>query len=1272
MNNNIITAKEVSEQLLKNDTTLYFKRFPLGREIDYNEFSPSIENNNIHPISPYNMSVEDIYNKSLKTDLLQKSIESRKSDRLTDKRLFENENEIFDVETLKLEYSLSKRYLFDDNDKLSAKTNIDIIDIITSHNLYENKEWDVIDKFNDERFINLNRITYLNNAYVSNRNLIYLNRTRRLGELFSLIKSDELKLIDKESRPQIYMTSNGIRPDNTQYHKWNGLQIFDLDIKYSNAYTSLTDIDFKNIKNTFYNILKDFHWFAGIGFSSSGKGIHIYTKVTRPHHYFVNEEQNEELVKYWYRMSYVQKYSVIRYIMENICNIDNGSDEKHPVVDFAMAKISQGVRVAYDADFLINENFEDLVPIIGYYQPPVKDLPIQEWLLKYIENNKTFTLWSNQNKVAEDKQKGTYKEIIIDYGDTEVKANNPIAYNENINYIIRYNVCNTLATFFGEEGRKYAHTVLSSTQCKNVNEINGIYNCSLTTNKTPSQYGLTILSKSGFDVKLGDNSKKELLKKEKEELNILIQKGAEMKDTSEAFLKLHSDEYLGMFDDKICDELRSGKVNLIVSPPGTGKTEFVKKISNNESVLLVLPYISVIDAKVIKDKDLGDNFDVYYGESKVDDLKKGRSAVMTVDKFGRINIDDILYMYKYIIIDESHLLFTSSFRLEAMANALKNIKKVVTAGEFDDFSSKMILMTGTTTGEKTYFDYYNMLNTLKIEKQENRKKEIEFIICDNTQEMQANIAIQIVDAINNNKRVLYPTNSGDIQAHKLVGMVEYLLGRPLKWSYYKKSNSKSEMYESINDHATVGDYELILASNYLSVGIDIKDNLDFEIIYDSSFSAYEIEQFNCRLRNVDINSKIYIPLHNEKNEILPNILNNQKYSIEMTIQDRDTLRDYVDISMKKLELSMSYDPITNKVYTPGFRVENGQMIFKLEEHELSMFEERFIDTMQAPFFISQIIAEYGYDIKITEAEAISNINIKELIGIGLENAKIESELRNDRSILTFNWLIENDTYINSYGMEVPNLLQRIWKDNITIDEDSSLSEIEISESLIGEVEKIIVPDRRIFDEQLPIASRFISLYSPDTCKIIYNLCIRPKSGKINKSEIARYMKLMQFLKMEERGQIGIEIYTAIKYIYEYLDEFYDDLNHTTTNEEYDMRVQYCLELYLGKLNLKLRTMKMIQKYRDEIIELFNTLCKKVNTKNEMRLEFRLLPTPDSPIMLKKKEYQSIMLKMFEISDSNVSENNIKLRHINKDNETIINSIKELRKGKLNTNSISPF
>lgn len=1265
----VITAHQIYDELQKGSTDLYTKRFDFGRENDYNEFSYSLEEHDLHPLLPFSNSLEDLANLSKNaTKVFSNMMVSRAEDKSKDSR-FDEEPIIEDVALLKSELTLSYSYKIDDDNKYENRTNVDIIDLLTHQELYDKREWTFLTKFNDSKYIALNKTTVLDNAFTSNRNLTKLNRTRRLGELLGLITSNTLCNIPKESRPQLYYVYNGMRPDNTQYQKWNGLQVFDLDLKYSRCFPTM---DKQKTKELLFELLKQYKWFVGIGFSSSGKGLHIYTKVARPHQYYIDEQRNEDLMRYWYQMSYTQKYAVIRYVLENVCKVDNGDDPQHPVIDFAMAKISQGVRISYDADFLINPDFEDIQPIMDYHHAPVEGLEFNQWLLKdYIIDNKIFKMWIQQHEVSLQKHSGTYVEqVAIDYGDTNVslpEGKQPTPFNGEVFYQLRYNVCNTIAAFFGELGREYAHIILKSDVCRNKNEVNGIYNCAINSKKKPTKYGLQILKSCGFNVALGDDSKQSLAIDTKKDLVSLIEKAAASVDVeSKCSLKLKQDEYLGNHTEFLLGSVKPGMGNLLTSPPGTGKTELVKSLSKNYRVLLVLPYISVIDAKVVRDNDLGENFDAYFGATKVSDIKKGKSAVMTLDKFGRVDIDKIAYMYDYVMIDESHLIFTSSFRLEAMANSLKNIKTLIDMSKFDDFSAKLVMMTGTPTGERPYFNFYQNLNEILVRKEESRTKTVEFVLCNDIKDMQAKISMQIADCIKNGKKVLYPTNDGDVQAAKLIGMIEHQLGRTIKWSYYKKANTNSEMATSINENATVGDYELILASNYLSVGIDIKDFNDFECIYDSSFAGYEIEQFNCRLRNVDIISRVYIPLYNAENDIMKNLLNYSDFSIKMNREDRDLMRDYVDISKKKLELSVSYDPITNRIFTPGFRIENGQIVFKLEEHELTMFEERFLETMRSPYFIAYSLAEYGYTIRIVDSNVIDKKLTNELIKVGLENAKIESQIKNDLGIYTFEWLMDNDNYLNSFGMEYPNLVNRIWKEGITIDEDPNNKGINIEESMIGEVAKIIVPDRRIFDEQLAVASRFLSLYSMETSKFIYQQCIK-KSGKINKSEVSRYMRLMQLVKMEERGNLGNEIYETIKFMYEYIDPFLKDEQYGVATEEHQLRIDFCTQLYLRELQLDLRSQKMTKKYRDEVSELMNVICTKYVVNGLIHLDFRLLPTPDNSTRKKLKEYDSILKQMFEISDDRLPKNLqeiIRIRHLPTTDINAIETIQNVRDGEM--------
>jgi hypothetical protein len=67
-----------------------------------------------------------------------------------------------------------------------------------------------------------------------------------------------------------------------------------------------------------------------------------------------------------------------------------------------------------------------------------------------------------------------------------------------INYVTRYNVCNSLAALFGKDGINIAHTLLDSKASNNIGEINSFYSCAISNRKEPSKLGLEILKKAGI------------------------------------------------------------------------------------------------------------------------------------------------------------------------------------------------------------------------------------------------------------------------------------------------------------------------------------------------------------------------------------------------------------------------------------------------------------------------------------------------------------------------------------------------------------------------------------------------------------------------------------------------------------------------------------------------------------------------------------------------------------------------------------------------------
>lgn len=1272
----LLTLTMIEKELENNKDSLYKKRL-LELPDDINEFSQSLETYKLITIDAYTKSIKDIVNESKNVEHLQEKIKKiRLEEKILDERFNNFTSNFVDFQTqknfitdsidnvydetylnlLRTKLKESYTYLLSDTSKLGEKTSYELIEEINNLEMYLNKTWTIRTKFNDAKYITNNTCTLLENSYTSNKDLKYMNRTRRIGEILQLIQSSWLKKLSKDQRPQLYNTILGNRPSNTEYRFWNGMQVFDLDLKNSPNFNDIKD--FNKLKHEIFDRLKHYNWLISVSFSSSGKGIHIYTKVTKPHLITLSEELNERLSCFWFRMSYLQKYAIILNVLKTI-GIKESDDPKHKVIDFALAKISHGIKVAYDKDILINPYFEDIQPMIGFHNGPCE---INDWLfIDEVQNAKTFHNWITE---FENWVKGKSSTTLIssDFIIDNESVKNVRPYDGDVFYQLRYHVCNTIASLFGESGRQMAHYILRSKDCRNEREIDGMFNCSVTSSKQATKYGISILKKCGLKIELPAETAELVEEDFKEEVKTLISKAVNTKTALNANYTIHleSNEYLGMFKDDILANIKGGYANLLVSPPGTGKTEFIKALAKNKRVLLVLPYISVIDSKIINDEGIKELFDIYQGSTSVDGIRKGRSAVMTIDKFSNLSPEKIAYLFDIIAIDESHLIFTSSFRLEAMSNALKNIKEFIGISQFDDYAAKILCMTGTPTGEPIYFDYYGVLNTIHVTKTENRSKSLNFVLCKDDDAKLANIAFHISKSLKDGKKVLYPTNAGDVQAIKLIGMIEYELKRKVKWGYYKKANANSQMSISINENATVGDYELVLASNYLSVGIDINDFVDFECVYDDSFSAFEIEQFNCRLRKVDINSTIYIGLNDNGGDAKGWLLNISNFSIKMNREDRDLVRDFVDISNKKMELSMVYDPITNRIFTPGFRVENGQIVFKLEEHELTLFEERYLDTVRAPFFIAKEMAGYGYEIHIQEDNKLVQDHINNLIEIGLENAKIESEIRNEKVIKTTEWMFDNSEYNTSIGGKIDDLITRIWKENIPVVEDTSITEPEVVETFLGDIEHIKVPNSRIFEEQLKVASRLLSVYSPDTSKFLFESCISD-NGKLNKSEVSRYLKLIQIIKSEDRGSLGEEIKDCISEIHNTITEMQNNPDYRLDSIGYEEFIDRLTGRYLNKLQLNLRTSKMIEKYRTEISELVNTLCSKNRKDKAIMLNFRIIPTPDGKYVSKIEEYDATIIQIFQLSDSqlpNEIKRKIRMHHIEDEMKAAADNVQE--------------
>lgn len=1285
-----ISVKTVLEKRQAGDDRLYNRRFSLDRERDVNQYSVHLEELGLHPLVP-KFTLQQLANLSKENnESYVRILEAIKNARENDERLKGDSLANFmidggdtwdsptdsaeddEIKLQELKARLASKYRERvDSSSIDAVFPSELIEEIERIEL-KNKGWNSMTKFNDSEHIIQNEITIFQDAFETNRHIDdfdtanekgyrkekpFKYRTRTIGGILQLIATPNSS--DKANREQIYSVTTGVRPVDKSYHLWNGFQLFDLDLK-----NSPTPHNVQEIKEKLFADMKHYPWLIGVATSTSGNGLHVYTKVTRPHHYYLNPEDNEALIKYWYRQSYIQKFAVLRYLLGDVYGLDLQLDSsKHAVIDFSMARVQQGAKVTYDPNFLLNPNFEDLQLQYGFHVPPKEGIDELSWLLHpQVLNNKKVANWNREHALEVDKiennHKGMeFKELDVSTDLTfnlDQKIEDIKPYDGEIYYQLRWNVVNTIAAIFGENGREMAHYILKSEFCKNESEIQGMYNTAITSGKDFTKWGIQILQHCGVDIKYTDEGEEKLDDELKSELkSLLLTASQNIAVDTKSLITLSDDQYLGHISDSLLDQMTQDKVNLVLSPPGTGKTEWIKSmVRNGVRVCLVLPYTSIIQAKIEKDEEFNELFESYYGDRAVKSLG-AKSAVMTIDKFSNCDTDELLNAFDYIAIDESHLIFTSKFRLETMAKALKKVKDLTKPTLMNFGLAKTILMTGTPTGEIPYFEFYKNLNLFVITKEENRTKSATFKICNTVDEQICQIAKHIAKSLQEGKKIIYPTNSGDNQAMKLIGMIEFIIKRPVKWGYYKKSNQGDELSTAINDDATMAHYELLLASNYLSVGIDIKDMGEFECIYDDSFAAYEIEQFNCRLRKVSIDSTIYLSCHNAKGEVNPMIMNVESFSLEMNRVDRDLLRDHVDIAQTKLNLSANYDPVTGRIETPGLVIENGQVVFRLEEHELVKFEERFLKVYKSPYFVARGLAEFGYDVAVEVADKPTQ-NEEDIIAAGLEIAKIDSAYQNNMLIESVKWLLQNANYTNKIGtFTYDNLPKAIYDNNIKIIHNPTLTETvaEVCEDFLGTTTHIDVMSPRRFNEAIPIAIRLLTLYCPDTAQFIFEGCIG-ESGKLNKSEVERYLRLIQLIRHSEREDIAPQFFELIEDIYQLTNEFIADEEYTISDADLESSIDTITVRYLASLELDLRTDLMRQKYRQEVGAIVNVITKKKRKNKECRLEFRILPTPDNETRQKQQIYHAILNKIFELNDARIEEMG-QIKHTHIDDQLVI-------------------
>lgn len=1111
-----------------------------------------------------------------------------------------------------------------------------------------------------------NSVTCYDSTYITTTTNNKMYPTRTIGELLFEIINDDNKYIDKTERKQIYMTYDGTRPFANEYYKWNGLQVFDIDLKEWIARGN----NINKLRNKLYESLQDFHWFLWICLSSSGKGIHIYTKVAPPHHiYLKDQDENNEISTFYYVVNYHSKSSVIYDIIYDIRKefgfidsdfIESTEQSKYETgfelkyLDNSVGRITSGIRLTYDPNVMVNPNFLDL-PIglnlcqtaKGFdYKKDIDNILLRKSTVadKFYERMQEMLEAHNSVEKAPHKSSINISEYVLQGYDISKYKEMPLSM---IKYRVRYEVCNTLADMFGKDGLQLAHMVLRSEECKNVNEINAFYSSAIRNHKKASKFGLDILQQCGVVKSVDKEFNEELVDKYKLFLKKQIEKSIKLDDV-DYDIRLKDNEYIGHREKEVLSKLRSDKINLIYAQPSVGKTEFVKDLARQKRVMLVLPFISVIKNKIESDETIMELFDCYYDNKDISKIEHGINAVTTFDKFSRSSYEKISRMFDYIVIDEEHLLFNSQYRINTTSNAVKKLRQLLYISSNDPFAAKIILMTGTPTGSEFFFK--NNGNFIRIYKKL-MKKTMEFHICDDILDTTTRLAYKVYQLIEQDHKIIIPTNKGDIYTEKMIGMVRHLLQREVKYGYYKRSNNEQEIVSKINNENTVGDYEIVFCSNYLSVGIDINDTAKpFAVLYCGNWSGFEIEQFNSRIRRQDIKSYYFVKTIDNAGHFDELLYEEPKFQLRLTKEDIANFKDDKAVAEKKQEFIAQYDPVLHTITTPGFSTISGQIRFNQEEYELTNFENKYSECYQHPLRVASTLAKYGYEIVVsTQFDGLDADLQHELKQVGIDSAKEEKMLKNDLLIGTFKDLININKYISEEtALEFNNTIEYIIKNSFSVVEDRDMMDcyVKVVFNPFAQPEKVFVRSKVALDKMLRPAHYLVQRYSTNKCMDIIDQYIDTK-GLLRKKNFMRAINLLKLVEAHGNNELSAGVEKCIEEIYDYVDKFVIDSNLKVSYSSHMNFLDNLTNNYISYLGLTIRTRYGFDKLRDSVVEIFRDIAVTERSGKDVKFKYNKLPDQDSYNIINRRSVDILIEKMFAITNDIVTESRInpKERHI---------------------------
>lgn len=914
-------------------------------------------------------------------------------------------------------------------------------------------------------------------------------------QIYDMLYDEEYAKTEKANRRVVYSTSLNQRPvGNNSFHTWNGLQIIDVDIKDQNIADGL--------KKDIFEELKNFHWFLGICKSASKKSLHIWTKITP-----ISVEYKNRRIEYL--CNFRHKYSYLYIILSKY--MDKYGYTKENILeymDMAMCRPQQGIYISSD-DAWMCTNFQDLRLDVNFESAFNTGIESIDWIshpeLKQIFSKLEWFInddFDNQTNIEV-----TNIENINEYDVKKSKG------KKHYKHAQRWQLANTLCNIFGET--KAFSILCNICEGTSARELRGDVHTAAIHNKPISMWAVKELNNQhGMNIKIkNDEEEKKNLEvlKEMTTADVNTDPMKILNDrTQKVELYLRSDQYLSDIRDDIMKNL--DHITLLEAGAGYGKTEMIKALK--AKTLLILPFTSTIKAKV-EASEVTKNWLYFYGNKKptLQDIMGSQNMSMTIDKFSHLNVFELdAANFEYIVIDESHLLFTSSYR-DVMSPCIQRLANC---------KAKVIMMTGTPTGEMLFFPN---IKHIKVTKEDNRIKECIIHLVPTKTEQLLDMCNEMATDIMNERKIIFPTNNGNLYFDQLTGIIQRILDerhydKPLKAFYYKKSKYGEESMDNININKTVGDNDIIFCTTYLSVGVDICDRLPFSVYFNETWIPQDIEQFANRLRNNDLHIKIYLPMK-DQNGVYFNYYYTQPLDLSFNQKDLMFVRDLVKTCNDMLERNeeeSKYNPIISSLLSANkfLKYDENDCKYYIDEtnYKLKVFEERYSEYSKQLEVMIEGIKYYGYVVHIVksdkEIDEMRKDDIEQFM-INCRNLKFNEDTIKIRKFLQH----ITDGNIDDYR----DLLKgnyALFKDN---DDENKRKR---------EENDLYVEDIEILEKHTPIILSLYKHYDCDTIRDIYEYCIDRKTNRLNFSKLKRIKLFVGIESSRKKKRLDFPVLKFVK------------------------------------------------------------------------------------------------------------------------------------------------